>query len=226
MAANHADTDAMTRAHAATRAKRARTRPADSGAAGRPDAPGRDAAAAAPAPACPATVRVRPACPADVSRVGAQWLELSRAQEQAGAEWLLADEAADRIGRAAQAAPSNPRTLCLVADVEEAGALRPAGFLHATVKTRSPIYRDSVVGEIAAVHVEKEFSGRQVEFALIRAALDWFAKRGIGQVEATLPSALDAAREPFLATGFRESASVLRAEIVPAAAETAPPSPA
>jgi len=167
-----------------------------------------------PAPAgCPYAVRAT--TPADAAAVAALWKELSRLHIPLGEEWAVAEGAAERYARGVAAAAGHPRSLFLVAEMERDGAWRVVGFLHAAVKLRSPVYRESVVGEIPAICVLPGASGRGVGTALVDAAMDWFARRGIAQVEATVAYGRPEGRAFFRASGFRDSSVTLWAQVPP-----------
>lgn len=166
-------------------------------------------------------IRVRASTPADAAVVSALWLELGRLQEGKGKEWALAEGAAERFARGVQAAAGNPRSIYLIAEAEIGGGWKVAGFLHARVVLRSSVYRESVVGEIAEVHVASDARGRGAGTALAGAALDWFRKRGIASVLATIDAGNAGARSFFESLGLRESAAVLWAEVPPGALDPA-----
>jgi GNAT superfamily N-acetyltransferase len=162
---------------------------------------------------------VRSASAADAAVLGALWGEMARTCEPFGEEWTLSDGAAERFAQSVPERVGNPRSLCLIAEIEIDGASRPAGFLLASVKLRSSAYRESVVGEIAAIHVAADAVGRGVGTALLGQALEWMRKRGIAHAETTAPVP-DSATGAFLrAMGFRESASTFRAALGPAPAD-------
>src|SRR5262245_31524910 len=196
-------------------------------AAGSPP-PAPSPSATEPAPATPVAPRasngaitVRSAMPSDAPALRALWMELNRALAAKDKEWELAEGAAERLARGVQTAASNPRALYLLAELPHKGAARMAGFLHATVKLRSPVFRESVVGEISAIFVASDSSGKGVATALLGAAMDWFRQRGITTVETTVAPPQSPTREFFLAAGFRESAAVLVAGVPPAPAAAA-----
>ena len=167
---------------------------------------------------CP--VSVRATTQANAAAVAALWMELCRLHEGLGAEWALAEGAAERYARGVAAAAGNPRMIFLVAEMEVGGAWRIAGFLHAVVKLRSSVFRESVVGEIPAICVAADSAGRGVGSALVAAAMDWFQKRGLTHAEAPVAASNTPARAFFRSSGFRESASILWAEVPPALAST------
>src|SRR6185295_426302 len=118
----------------------------------------------------------------------------------------VSEGAAERYAKGVAAAAGNPRMIYLVAEMEIDGAWRIAGFLHAAVKLKNSVYRESVAGEISAVCVAPDACGRGVGSALIAAAMDWFRKRDIAHVEALVAAGNGSARAFLEAGGFRESA--------------------
>jgi len=156
---------------------------------------------------------VRPSTPADARAIGNLWKKQGLLHEPLGKEWTLADGAGDRFARGVQSAAANPRSIYFVGEVQAKDSPRIAGFLHARVLLRNSVYRESVVGEIAALAVDPDFGQNGLCSALVAAAMDWFRSRSITQVEFTLPSG-EPSHRPFLeSVGFRESAITLRAEV-------------
>jgi GNAT superfamily N-acetyltransferase len=151
--------------------------------------------------------------PSDAPGLSALWMELYRALADHGKEWELVEGAAERLARGVQTAASNPRALYLIAEMEVDGHPRMAGFLHAAVKLRSPVFRESVVGEIPAIFVAADCTGKGAATALLGAAMDWFRQRGITTVETAVAPPGSPARDFFIGAGFRESAAVLVAGV-------------
>jgi ribosomal protein S18 acetylase RimI-like enzyme len=162
---------------------------------------------------CP--VAVRACTPSDGPAVAALWSELSRIHARFGEEWAISEGAPERYARTVAAGAGNPRLIYLVAEMEIGGAWRVAGFLHAAVKLRSSLYRESVVGEIPAVCVAPDACGRGVGSALVVAAMEWFRTRGITHVETVVAQGNASGLAFWRASGFKDSASVLWAEIPP-----------
>jgi ribosomal protein S18 acetylase RimI-like enzyme len=158
--------------------------------------------------------------PADGPAVAALWMELCRLHRGLGADWALAEGAAERYAKSVAAAAGNPRTIFLVAEMQVGGEWRIAGFLQAAVKLRSSLYQESVVGEIPAICVAPDSVGRGVGSALVAAAMDWFRNRGLTQVETSVAAVNMPARAFFRASGFEERAAVLWAEVPPASAQS------
>jgi GNAT superfamily N-acetyltransferase len=166
------------------------------------------------AAACEADkVKVRSATAADAPALSALWMELNRNLASVGKEWEITEGAGERIARSVQAGVANPRSLYLVAEMEIDGSARMAGFLHATVKLRNPVFRQSVVGEIAAIFVPTDASGQGVGTALVTAAMDWFRRRGIENIETLIAATDSRGRAFYEAAGFHQSALVFFSEI-------------
>jgi GNAT superfamily N-acetyltransferase len=100
--------------------------------------------------------------------------------------------------------------------MEIEGAWRPAGFILASVKLRSSVYQESVSGEISAIHVAPDATGRGVGTALVGEALDWMRKRGITEAETTIPTADPAVCGFWRAMGFQGSSVTYRLAVAPA----------
>jgi len=169
-----------------------------------------------------APVAVRATTPADAAAIAALWSSLSRFHATFGDEWAVSEGAAERYARAVAAAAGRPNLLYLAAEIQIDGKWRLTGFLHAAIKTRGPVYHETIVGEIPEVCVVPSACGRGIGAELICAAMDWFRKKGVAHVEATIPAGNLAARAFFGACGFRESASLLWAA-VPAGTATIVP---
>jgi len=173
-----------------------------------------------------APVSVRAVASGDAPAVAALWSELNRLHEPLGEEWAVADGAAERYARSVSAAAGNPRAIHLVAEMELDGAWRVVGFIHAAVKLRSSVYKESVVGEIPAICVAADAVGRGVGSALVAAAMDWFRHRGIARVETVAAHQNGPARGFWRAAGFRDSAVVYWAEVPAGAGAAAGPAEA
>ena len=162
---------------------------------------------------CPAAVRVSTS--QDAPAVAALWMEMNRLRAPLGEEWAVVDGAAERYGQQMASSKKNTRTDFLVAELEIEGTWRIAGFMHVLVKLRSSHFRESVVGEVAAICVAPDACGRGVGSSLIVAAMEWFRKRSITHVETTAAAGNHPARTFFRESGFRESASVMWAPVPP-----------
>ncbi len=169
-----------------------------------------------------APVAVRATTPADATAIAALWSALSRLHATFGEEWAVGEGAAERYARAVSAAAGRPNLLYLAAEVQIEGEWRFVGFLHAAIKTRGPVYREILVGEIPEVCVVPGACGRGIGAELITGAMDWFRKKGVSHVEAAIPAGNLAARAFFSACGFRESASLLWTDVPPSAAGAVP----
>jgi GNAT superfamily N-acetyltransferase len=184
------------------------------------------AAGGGPSPRPARTIRVRSACASDCAAIAALWLEMARTHEPLGKEWNLAEGAGERFARSIPALLGNPRSLCLVAEMEIEGSWRPAGFLLASVKLRSSAYQESVSGEITAIHVAPDASCRGAGTALVGEALGWMRKRGIAQAEAAIPAADRGTCAFWQALGFRENTISYRIAVEPAPVTEPAPAPA
>lgn len=161
---------------------------------------------------------VRASTAADAPAIAALWKELSRSQSLFGEEWAIVEGSAERYAKGAAAAAGNPRSIYLVAEIDigspsHGGRWQLVGFIHATVRLRNSAFEHSVVGEISAISVAPDATGRGVGAALVAAAMDWLSRRGITRVEATAPASNIAARAFLQNQGFRDSATVVWAEV-------------
>ncbi len=164
---------------------------------------------------------VRASTPADARAISDLWMEQSRRWESLGMEWNLSEGARERCARGVQGAAANPRSAYFVAEAEDGS--RIAGFLHARVMLRSSVYRESVVGEIAVLAVSPGQEMGDIEPALLEAAMEWFRKRGIRQVEMAIPEGDHSSRDFLMDRGFHESSITYRAEIPQETESSIPP---
>jgi GNAT superfamily N-acetyltransferase len=224
----------MSRAPSSTRARKRKSRSTKSGTVESapdpvppsPALPEAEATAhAGPSPGPVEGIRVRSACAQDAAAIGALGLYLGRAQESLGGEWALSDGAGERFARSIPAILGNPRSLCLVAEMEIEGSWRPAGFLLAAVKLRSSAYRESVSGEIVALHVAPDATGRGAGTALVGEAFAWMRLRGIAEAETTIPVSDAASAAFWRSVGFRESSTTFRASPGPSPVSEPAPDP-
>ena len=107
----------------------------------------------------------------------------------------------------------DPRSVFLVAQREDAGGTRLAGFLVGTVEREIPIYRLEQYGFIHDVWVEPEYRNEGVGRQMTMLAIERFRELGVKQIRLDTAACNEPARGLFASCGFRESTREMLIEV-------------
>lgn len=149
---------------------------------------------------------VRPMRPRDLDRVAALWAALSAHHAALDPLFSLRSDADSEIRELLAAQLRDPDTAVFVC--ESGGDLE--GFCSVQIDRAPPIYRERERAEIADLGVREAARRRGIGTALVAAAYEWIAGRGVDRVEVRVAARNTEGQAFWRALGFDDLMDVLQ----------------
>jgi ribosomal protein S18 acetylase RimI-like enzyme len=156
-------------------------------------------------------VKVRRVSEADLERLVTLWTELARFHEPLDPSRLLVAGASERWREHVEPMLRSDDHRVLVAETPAEGVI---GFAIGAIAQRAPIFERPQYGLIADVYVEPRSRRRGAGQRLFEELRDWFAARGVTNMELTVVSANSVGQAFWRALGFRGYMDRLQRQVV------------
>ncbi len=162
-------------------------------------------------------MNIRPATPADVPAVLPMVAKICAFHEQLDpAKYSIRPDTTSKYDGWLRARATDPRAVFLVADRETGeDPAQLAAFLIATIEKEIPIYRLNEFGFIHDLWVETDYRNEGLARQLVTLAVEQFTQLGMKQIRCDTAAKNEAARQLFIACGFRPGVTEMLIELQP-----------